>query len=321
MVTGPDPRSREQAVNGSQTTSGEHLTDEMLAAVAAGSARDGHLALCAQCQSRLTGWQSLAVAAGTVSAELTGRFATPGFDELLGSALARAAAPAEPVEAPVEVPPPGLARSWRLTVGLALAQLRLLPRALAPLTLLGFAGTVLVAVLASDRGMSTGLFGLGVTLVIQLGVLTACSTRTDPRLEQLATMMVAPPVVFAIRMVVVLALDTVLALAASAVAARLGVASSVPELVAGWFGQAMLASAVGAVCAVWRSTAVGAAAATAVWLLGALDTFSTGGVGHRLGALIAPLWSTGPLTLVVSAVLLAVAAVGMRQPRYRPHEL
>lgn len=219
---------------------------------------------------------------------------------------------------PVEVVSPGLGTSWRLVAALTLAQLRLLPPALAPLSLLGFVFSVLLGVLTKDSGMSTALFGLAVTLVIQLGTLTACSARADPRTELAATMPVPPAVVFANRLAVVFALDTALALAASVAAAQLGVPGGVPEVIAGWLGQAMFASAVGVLFAVWRSTALGATAGLTVWILGAMGTLSSGGVSDKLGSLIAPLWSTGPVTVAVAVLLFMAALPAMRAPRYGP---
>ncbi|MFD9961232.1 hypothetical protein [Amycolatopsis sp. NPDC058986] len=287
-----------------------HLTDDQLVAAVARPAT-GHLADCADCRARLAGWQNMAGAARAVSHELTGEFGTPTFDSLLGPVLPQP----EPAP-PVEVVSPGLRTSWRLVAMLTLAQLRLLPRSLAPLTLLGFAGSVLLAVLTARTGLSTVFFGLAVTLVIQLGTLTACSARSDPRIELMATMPVTPAVVFANRIFVVLALDTLLALAASAAASALGAPAGVPDLIAGWLGQAMFASAVGVVCAVWRSTATGAVAGFVVWLLGLMGTVSGSGFAHRLGSVIAPLWSTAPTTLLVALLLLLAAVPGMGRPRY-----
>lgn len=294
-------------------TSDDHLTDETLATGGpVSAAAGGHLAACPRCRSRRAGWQNVAVAVGQFSDDLVGEFSTPSFDAVIRPALTG------PADVEVDVARPGLGPSWRLTAALAAAQLRLLPTALAPLTVLGFVGCVLLGVLAEDTALSVGLFGLAVTLVIQLGTLTACAARTDPRMELLATTTVTPPMVYALRLAVVLALDTALAVGASVVATRLGVASSVPDLVSGWLGQAMLASAVGVVGAVWRSTSVGAAAGATVWLLGVLVTVPDGGVSARIGALVAPLWTTAPSTLLLASLLLAAAVPGMRRPRHRP---
>jgi hypothetical protein len=266
----------------------------------------GSAADCQECRTRRAGWQNLAGATAIASDALVGALRTPSFDDLVGPHLTSTR--------PVEVPGPGLRAAWRLVVALTGAQLRLLPRALAPLSLLGFAAAVGLAAAPLGKAGSTALFGLAVTLVIQLGTLTTCSGRAGPA-ELFATVPVGPAVVFAHRLTLVLAADTVLALGASLVASGLGVAT-VPDLVGGWLGQAMLASAIGLVVAVWRSPASGAMVGVAVWALAALGTFSGGGPLHRLVTVLLPLWSSGPLPLLVALALIAVAVLGAGRVRF-----
>ncbi|MFI6999205.1 hypothetical protein [Nocardia sp. NPDC050175] len=252
----------------------------------------------------------MAVAAGQVSSDLSGEFRTPSFDNLLGDAAGM------PWATPAEAPRPTLRAAGVLAGALARAQLRLLPRPLVPLTVIGFVGCVLLALITTRSGSPPAIFGLAVTLVFQLGTLAACMPETDPRLELFSTLPIAPAVVFAGRLAVVFAADTALAVLTSIVASEVGGAAAFPAMVAGWLGPAMFASAAGIVCAVWRSTAVGAVVGAAIWLLGVAESSSAAGPVHRIGALIEPLWSTSTATLVITALLLIAAVAGMRRPRY-----
>ncbi|ASF09890.1 hypothetical protein NBRGN_045_01030 [Nocardia brasiliensis NBRC 14402] len=293
----------------SPNTLGPHLSDDQLIGVPDDAAR-AHLRACAECQAHAQIWQQMAVAARQVSADLVGAARTPSFDALLGDALGM------PWATTNEAVRPGWRASLLLTVTLARAQLRLLPRALVLLSALGFVGSVLLAVLTRHSGAAAPLFGLTVTLLFQLGTLATCMPRSDPRLELFATLPIAPAAVFACRLIVVLAADLALALLASLLASGVGASADFGATVAGWLGPALLASAVGVAGAVWRSPPVGAGAGAVMWLLGAAAT-ADAGPAHRVGAVIAPLWSTSVLTLAVAALLLVAAAAGMSRPRYR----
>ncbi|WP_107654354.1 hypothetical protein [Nocardia suismassiliense] len=287
---------------------GPHLADDQLVGRRDDATRL-HLTACADCRARAESWQHLAVAARQVSAELEGTIRTPSFDSLLGDAVGMPWATAEVAARP------GRRGSLLVAAALVRTQLRFLPRALVPLSVLGFLCCLLLAVFIKQSATAPTVFGLGVTLLFQLGTLAACLPRADPRLELFSTLPIPPAVVFACRLAVVLFADTALALLASMLASEFGATADFPAMVAGWLGPAMFASAVGIVCAVWRSAQVGAVAGGVVWLLGAAASSATGPV-HRVGALLEPLWSTSVATLLIAALLLVVAVVGMRRPRY-----
>lgn len=292
-----------------ENSTGPHLAEDQLGPAAA-ETHSAHVAVCERCAGRVAARDNLAGAARQVSVELTGELRVPAFDALIGPALIAATS-----TKPVEVVSPTLGASWRLVTALTLAQIRLLPRTLLPLSLLGFIGCVLLAVFTRHTGQSAAVFTTSATLMIQLGALTACTHRTDPRLELFTAMPVSPVVVFTNRLLIVLILDTTLALLASLAAAALGTPADAADLITGWFGQAMFASAAGVVVAVWRSVTAGMITGVVVWSLGTMGTFSTSGVLHKLGSVIAPLWSGGPAPVIVAFVLLVIAVAGMGRPR------
>lgn len=259
-----------------------------------------HVLHCVPCREEMAVWQNLADAA-----RIAFDTPAPGYDALLGRYQ---------LGEQVPVPRLDLRRSVRLTAALIAAQTRLLPRSVALLTVLGLVASTVLAVLCRDEAICRAVFGLGVSLVIQVGALAACASRTDPRLELATTMPVSPPVVFAARLVVVLATDILLAWAASAVAVAAGVPATLPDLVAGWFGQAMFAASVGVVGAVRWSPTVGAGASAAAWLIALTAAVPGAGLLGRIGQLLSPLAATSPQSLMISAALLAFAMLTMRRP-------
>lgn len=315
----------------------DHLDDADLAALA----RDvtprvpavvtalEHLAGCPSCQARREGWQSLAAACRTVSAELDAPLTVPPF-EVLARALP-AAPPAPAVTAASAVPTASdgpvaaagtatwrpvpawtLLRSVRIVLAVALAQVTHLPRHRFPLVVAGLLGALATAVLGGRDDVR--LFGALVTLVIQLGALSACSDRIEPRRELLRTLPVGPSAVFAARLTVVLTADTLLAVVSSAAVLPFTATQGLLPVVTTWLGPALLSSAVVAVGATARSGAVGAAAGVTVWALGTLLTLGAPGLARGLAGPLAAVWGTTPLALVLAGVLFATATVTVRRP-------
>jgi hypothetical protein len=229
---------------------------------------------------------------------LLGPVVVPSYDELLGGLPEIAAGRAR------SAPRPSFRASLRLAAGLVVAQARLMPRSLGPLTAAGLAAAVLLARLAPTPGAVVQLFSAVVTIVLLLGAVTACSHRSDPRLELLSAMPVSPATAFATRLALVLGIDLVLALVASGVLVAVGAATGLVTVVTGWLGRALLASSAGVVVAIWRSPAFGTMAGAAVWLFGWLP-----GPG---GAVLTgtSLWMLG-----CAAALLALAVWLARRPR------
>jgi hypothetical protein len=86
-------------------------------------------------------------------------------------------------------------------------------------------------------------------------------------------------------------------------------------VVAGWLGQALLASAVGVVGAIRGSPAMGGAAAVALWGLGAVVGPVAAALPTWLRDGVAQVWSTTPWTIGAALLLYGVAVAGMRFPR------
>lgn len=293
-----------------------HLDDEqILAAVRAGNAPTGgatasHLAACARCRHRVIAAKALRDAAVDVEAEEAPDVdtAVPAFDALVLPALGRTAEPA-----PEPVPAPTASASWRLTAALALRQARLVPRALWPLTALGFAALLFIA-WNSTPPMGPSLLGPGVSLLVTAGVLTVCEPRRDPRRELLYSMPVPPVAVWLTRLALVVGVDLLAATVLSvAVGGLAGV--GVTGLVALWLGPALLTASLAAFGSVWRSPAVGAVLGGLGWLAGAAaavgDLLPLPGAVLRVAAVM---WSTNVGTLAAALLLVGAAAFLVTRP-------
>lgn len=297
-----------------------HLSDERLTELgrAGGQLRDAHLAGCPRCQARLAAWRNLTDATTTVATELTGPVVVPSFDSLLGPVLA-----AQPTNQPIEVTAPGFGASWRLTAALVFRQFLLIPRALVPCTVLGLLAAVLLVPAVPNPVLAERFFGAAVSLVVMIGSVAICTRRTDPRLELLSTMLVSPATVFAARLALILSIDLVLALAASVAMRQLGAFPTVFDVtvfgvVSQWLGQALLASAIGVACAVWKSPLVGGAVGATVWFLCSASTLPSGVLSVQLGPVVSHVWATTPWTLAAALLVLALAVRTMGTPRIDP---
>jgi hypothetical protein len=165
-------------------------------------------------------------------------------------------------------------------------------------------------------GVADRFFAAAVVLVILVGTLAVCGGRADPRLELLFSTPISPSVVFTCRLVLVLCVDVALALVASLVVSQVSGVASLLGVVTGWLGQALLASAIGVVCAVWRSRLLGGLASGVVWLLGTASTVPHGVLTGRLASVFSYVWVTTPWTLAATVGLLVLAVRGMRIPRF-----
>ncbi|GAA1077834.1 hypothetical protein [Nocardiopsis composta] len=268
-----------------------------------GAAR-GHLDGCPECAARVAGTARL----GAVLRAAEPEAGPPSFDALIAPALAaERSAPAAPA------PAPSARASLRLVAGLVLRQARLVPRMLWPLSAVGFAVLLAAALKAPSPGLGALFLGPGATLVVTVGALAACEPRRDPRMELMRTMRVPPVAVWLSRLALVLGADLA---AAGAVSLAAGLVHGGPReaavLVASWLGPALLGSALAAFGSVWRSPLVGAVLGTSSWLLSTLAAGPVpAGRGMLLGPLadtIGPVWSTGPVSLLLAAALLAWAA-------------
>ncbi|MGW3991868.1 hypothetical protein ACWEF6_00110 [Amycolatopsis sp. NPDC004772] len=290
-----------------------HLTDEELR----GAARpDGHLATCAACHLRWDSWRGLSAATREAAAALAPDAHPPAFDVLLPQL--RPVSP--PVSQPMSQPAPRPVehrRSWRTTGLLVRWQLRLMPRSLLPLSVGGLAAAVVIALITPDALLASRYFAAAVVLVALLGSLATVSRRGDPRGELLFAVPTSPVTVFTARLVLVLTADLLLALAGSVAVHAAGIGGGVFDLVTGWLGQSLLASAIAVAGAVRWSSGVGAAAGVAAWCLGSLTTLARGGLAERVGAVASQIWGTTPWTLALVLLLFVLAARRLRLPEGR----
>lgn len=297
-----------------------HLTDDqILALTRAGDPPAewaAHAAKCPQCQRELAAWQAMARAARSADALITGTVRTPSFEQLVAPRL-----PASAGVAPV--------RSWSETLGtvgaslhrrvrLALAlvgwQWHLLPRALAPLTLLGLAVALVAARSVPSTTWGERLFVMLVTLSVLAGAASISQPRRDPRRELLFAVPTQPGTVFLARLTLVLALDMAAAAVSSVALALAGHPTNLIDLILAWLGPSLLSASVAVVIAVSGPAWVGSTVGGVLWLAGSVATLP--GVRHDVGvgAVLGRVWSTNLGTVSASVVLLALAVLIASRP-------
>ncbi|HEY2765373.1 MAG TPA: hypothetical protein VGJ13_15390 [Pseudonocardiaceae bacterium] len=295
-----------------------HLTEQQVLdeAVPAGSRQHaGHLGVCQDCRLRVAAMANLAAAGHVMAAESLVDVTVPAFDRVR-SALPLRTPPLRipPLRTPEPARRANLQDQVRLAGVLVLAQLRLLPAALVPVSVIGFAAAVLLAVSLPPGRLSVQVFGAVVALVVLTGALSTYSHRRDPRAEPLFSMPVSPATVFVCRLVGVLGIDLTLGVLCSVAVRLFGGSDSLADTLSSWFGQALLASGIALVFAVGRSPALGAVLSLGTWALGSASSMPATTV-LPLRSVMSALWTTSPWVLVLAVALVVLSVLQMRMPR------
>lgn len=278
-----------------------------------------HLRSCARCRDGVAAMAKLSEASESVANEAMGELIVPPFERL------RAALPAQTASPRLR---PGTAfsrnrqtrgawlESLRLTAELVRVQLRLLPRSLFPLSVLGFVAAVLLTrfMPVNEPSLREHAFGAVVVLVVLIGTLTAHTRGLGPRSELPFSLPISPPTVFVCRVVGVLGVNVLFAAVGSLAVHALGGTESLYGVLTSWFGQALLTVGVALVCAVAHAPVTGALAGGLVWMLGS-SSILPWAAQLPLHSVVSTLWASSPAVLALSVALLAAAAVGMRFPQ------
>ncbi|MFG1605104.1 zf-HC2 domain-containing protein [Actinoplanes sp. NPDC049265] len=238
---------------------------------------DAHLAGCATCRADLAAWRGIA-------------------------------------DAPVPSPPPASELIHRVLVRSAMSEVsRTTPRRAelirAQLRLLR-AGVLVASALVMALGVVLGPAGLVLVtpFVAAAGISGAYGPRRDPAFEVVAATPTSQRLILAIRVLLVLGYDLVLALAASALLVAAGAAGGVGTLVAGWLGPTAVLSALCLLLVVWLGPDVAIGAALALWSMRVLaDNVLAPATG--LVHVVRLVWTTGPATGLTAAVLAAAAMI------------
>lgn len=287
-----------------------HLGDEQLRLAGTPEALPAearlHLEDCPVCELRAAGLGGLVTAAVASADRQLGDLAVPDFEQLLGARLA------EPVRTARRAT---FADSFSLVGQLLTSQFGMLPRLLTPVTVLAFTAAAAFTV-ALPAQLATGGFAALMSLLFLLSVVWGGEPEQGRRAELALTLPVSPTAVFLTRLTLVLALDLALALVSSVVVAAAGAPVALPELVLGWLGPSLLASAVASAVTAWRAPWLGLSSGVLVWTLGWL--VARGGAlspESGLASVLRHVWPTTPVTLMLAAALFAVAARLVAAPR------
>jgi hypothetical protein len=178
-------------------------------------------------------------------------------------------------------------------------------------------------VVASARsGAAAGLLAAVAPAAAAVGLALLHGPEVDPAVELTAASGTSPRVVLLARLVLVLALDLALALAATTVA-RLGSADvAFGALVTAWFGPLLLLSALSLALAVLTRPAIGLGVALALWLLRLANSWHDPTFGplplvtdHLDG--FVQVWNTSLPTIAAALALVALTlAVAPRRMRF-----
>lgn len=278
-----------------------HLTDELLVLSARGqrlpAAAAEHLDRCSSCRARQGTWSTLAAASAQQGAP-----AVPPFDQLITPMLTARRAEMVQVVAPTVV------RSSVLALAVARWQVRLLPRPLAVLSVVGLLIAVAVARAIPSTTWGTQAFASAVALIALLGAVGVAGGRADPRGELWQVLPITPAAVFWARLLVVLSADVVLAIAASGLLVALSPPVGFVALLAAWFGPALLSSGTALLGTVWRGPWFGTLISVVTWTLGSVSTAPSVRAHVGVGAIAARLWDTTPATVALAGLVIVVAA-------------
>lgn len=270
----------------------EHLDDDQV--IAAAGRPSEHAESCAECRRKIDAWRVLALAADRAREPLV----VPSFD-LLAAKLnpARLTAP-------------------RWAGELVIAQMRLLPRSLWPLTaaLLAIAGWTAGLVNAAQAPATVGA---GTTLVAVLAAACVVRRESDPRAEITAVVPAGPTIVLTARLLLVSAVTVAGGLLVSLVLALARQDIALPSLVLAWIGPVALALSLTLFAGLAAGPAVGVLCGAGLWAVATVSALSPAAAANSP---LLRVWSTGPLTLGCAALLIGASLVGVNFFRVRTHD-
>ncbi len=281
------------------------LPDFVNGRLGADEARDvrSHLDSCAECRTELRGWQEVAEAAQAFSPRSVSL--PSGLASRVADAVARESADA------ALAPRPGLAARLRWLGHFVGAQGPLVRREIWP------ASTVVMLIGAAisliEDGGGSGVPGAALSLLAPLaaaiGIAMIYGQENDPALELTLATPTSPRLVVVARLVVVLAWDLGLALAASAILAILDGPAVFMPVVSTWLGPMLLLGCLALLLSLFVHSSLAIGGSMVLWLARAVAATGEPHVGN-LGGLTDVLnaaWQTSPLTLGLALLLLAAA--------------
>ena len=272
-----------------------------------------HLDGCSECRLELRAWQETSAAAR----ERYGPAAVAVPERLAGLVVGRVAKEAARRRSRQRAP---LRHRLRWLSHLVTSQLPLVRREIWPASTLVMAIGAAVSLITSGRVGSipgTALVLLA-PLAAALGIAMIYGEENDPALELALATPTSPRLIVMARLVLVLAWDLGLAVAASlALAIVNGPAAFVP-LVSLWFGPMLLLGCLALFLSLFIHSSLAIAAASALWVARALEVAGPAQL-HDLGGftgVLDAIWQTSPLTVAAALLLLcaALALVPRREP-------
>lgn len=263
----------------------------------------GHLDRCGDCRVELAAWRGIS----TATRDGYGPSAVAVPDGLMSRVVDRVA----------EEAAAGATRRssrYRGFVWLArfvAAQTPLVRREIWPASAVVMAiGAALSLIVGSSGGEVPGTaLALLAPFAAAIGIAMIYGQENDPALELALATPTSPRLVVVARLVVVLAWDLVLAVAATLVLAIANGPSVFMPLVSLWLGPMLLLGCLTLVLSLFVHSSLAIVATSILWIVRALEVAGEVRL-HDLGGLttvVDAVWQTSPLTLALALLLLAVA--------------
>jgi len=262
-----------------------------------------HLDACPGCRTELHAWQGIARAAAASAPSSVAL--PPALAGRVAEAVSR-----EVADLAGSGRPSALERVRWLGHFVA-AQAPLVRREIWPAsTVVMLIGAAISLIDSTGRGGVPGAaLSLLAPLAAAIGIAMIYGQDNDPALELAMATPTSPRLVVVARLVVVLAWDLALALAATAILAAVNGPSVFLPVVSAWLGPMLLLGCLALLLSLFMSTSLAIAGAMVLWIARAMAVTRESNVSD-LGGLTDVLnvaWQTSPLTLGLALLLLAVA--------------
>ncbi|WP_143233347.1 hypothetical protein [Actinomyces ruminis] len=217
---------------------------------------------------------------------------------------------------PLNAPRWSARRSLRLSIALTAAQVRIVPWLVFPVALgIATAAVYSARFFGLTQGTSAGLSGFASTMLVSIAATVTIALSTyKPDAVCLATPL-GPQVVVLSRLVVVLTVDTVTGVVASALVAANSFAGTFANLLVGWMAPSAIIAGSATFVAIWVTPWAGSLLALS------LIPFVSPAASTSLGAATGILWTTlTPPGLLIAGLAVLTAAIASARTAATRHQ-
>ncbi len=268
-----------------------------------------HVTACERCTLDVAAWRSVSEAA---QAEVAAETAPPSLAAAVAERIAREARPREarPREAArggARRAPLGDQFAW---LGrFVAAQVPLVRHEIWPASTVIMAIGAAISLLGAQGSAPGAALSLFAPLAAAVGIALIYGQENDPSLELALATPTSPRLVIVARLVVVVAWDLALALAASVALAVVDGPAAFWPLVSLWLGPMLVIGCLTLLLSLFTGSSLAIAIAGVIWALRAFELTGEAPMQRVAGltAVLDAIWQTSPLTLAAAALFLLIA--------------